>query len=117
MQAKRLARRKRGTVKLSVTVKRHLKRKYDVAALEKINTAVQRWIEADLKRGIRTIHVHLDDSAEMKARGASPVSGKVTAPKIKGAIDVLWKRLKPDYLVLFGGDDILPMFVVSNPHY
>src|SRR5262245_7016303 len=43
--------------------------------------------------------------------------GKTNATKIKRAIDALWKTLTPDYLVLFGGDDIIPMFVVTNPSY
>jgi hypothetical protein len=114
MQTRRSAAR---TVKLSVTVKCHLERKYNADSLKQINAAIERWIKADAKRGIHTVHVAVDDSAAMKTLGATPVSGKVTAPKIKRAIDVLWKRLTPDYLVLFGGTDIVPMFVVTNPHY
>ena len=52
-----------------------------------------------------------------KAPRVRPVSGKATALKIKRAIDHLWKRLTPDYLVLFGGDDIVPMFEVDNPSH
>jgi hypothetical protein len=117
MQTRKSALRKK-TDKLSVTVKRRLEGKYDAAALKQINAAIERWIEADAKRGIHTVHVAVDDSAAMKALGATPVSGKVTPPKIKRAIDDLWKRLKsPDYLVLFGGSDIVPMFEVANPSY
>jgi hypothetical protein len=114
------------SVKLSVTVKCNLESKYDPAALKQINTAIKRWRKADSKRGIRTVHVAVDDSAEMlrvwrdyfpKAARVRPVSGKVTAPKIKRAIDDLWKRLEPEFLVLFGGCDIVPMFEVWNPAY
>ena len=51
------------TIKLSVTVKCHLERKYNAVSLNQINTAIRRWIEADVHRGIRTVHVAVDDSA------------------------------------------------------
>jgi hypothetical protein len=117
MPSNRSALREQQAVKLSVTVKCNLEGKYKPAALKRINTAIKRWIKADAKHGIRTIHVHVDDSAAMNALGATPISGKATAPKIKRAIDDLWKRLKPEFLVLFGGSDIVPMFEVFNPAY
>ncbi len=106
-------------VKLSVTVKSKLEGKYDPAALKRINTAIERWIKADATRGIRTVHVAVDDPADknMKELRVTPVSGEATAPKIKRAVDDLWKKLKPEYLVLFGGCDIIPMFEVFNPAF
>jgi uncharacterized protein with NAD-binding domain and iron-sulfur cluster len=91
------------SLKLCVTVKRNLAKKYDAAALRQIHHAVKAWIAADAKRNIRTIFVALDDAPAMKAQKVTPISGKATAPKIKRAIDALWTRLNPDYLVLFGG--------------
>jgi len=126
MKKKRSVRAKYPTLKLSVTVKRNLARKYKGAALAKIDTAIRDWITADDKRGIQTVHVAVDDSGEMrkvwrdyfpKASPVRPVSGRVTPLKIKRVIDGLWKRLSPDYLVLFGGADIVPMFVVANPNH
>jgi hypothetical protein len=117
MPTKLQARLDRQSIKLCVTVKRRLKCKYDPAALEQIKAALKRWIKADAERGIRTIYIAVDDHAAMKKRGVQPVSGKVTAPKIKRAIDDLWKRLAPEYLVLFGAHDVVPMFEVSNPDY
>jgi Peptidase family C25 len=107
------------SIKLSVTVKSQLERKYDDAALEKIQAAVERWKKADGDRGIQTVHVEVDNSEDetMKKHGAPLVSGKATPKKIKKAIDHLWKTITPTphYLVLFGGHDIVPMFVVPNP--
>ena len=97
--------RKQQAVKLSVTVKSNLENKYDLAALKRINAAIKRWIAADLKRGIQTVHVAVDDPADtyLKKLRVKRVSGKATAPKIKRAVDDLWKKLNPEYLVLFGG--------------
>jgi hypothetical protein len=109
--------RKDQSIKLSVTVKSRLEAKYAPADLQKINDAVNGWIEADAKRGIQTLHIHVDDATEMNAQGVEPVSGEAMADKIKQAIDALWNKITPtpDYLVLFGGDDIVPMFQVPNP--
>lgn len=107
------------TVKLSVTVKSRLVDKYKEkqGALEQIDVAIKAWIKADADRGIRTVHVAVDDPTDMNSLGAKPISGKPTAPRIKRAIDDLWKRLKPQYLVLFGAKDVVPMFEVWNPAY
>jgi hypothetical protein len=102
-------------VKLSVTVGRKLECKYGRTKRNEIKAAIKDWIKADAKRGIRTVHVEVDNSVMMKKHGVDAVLGTATAPKIKRAIDALWKRLAPDYLVLFGGDEIVPMFVVANP--
>jgi hypothetical protein len=104
------------TVKLSVTVNRRLRRKYSAAALKTINAAIKKWIAADAEPRHRTVHVALDDATAISAR-VSPISGAATAGRIKNTIDKLWARLNPDYLVLFGGNDIIPMFVVTNPSY
>ena len=119
MQAKPSVLPKPKTLKLSVTVRGRLKRKYREAALDQIDAAIQKWINKDVIRGIRTVHVAVDDSDDetMKAKGVKPVSGRVTASKVKRVIDNLWERLNPDYLVIFGGHDVIPMFKVDNPLY
>lgn len=109
------------SVKLSVTVKSQLERKYDDDALKKIKKAVEDWKKADADRGIQTVHVEVDNSEDeiMKEKKVTLVSGELTPGKIKEAIDALWKKVTPtpDYLVLFGGHDIVPMFEVTNPTY
>jgi peptidase C25-like protein len=105
------------SIKLSVTVKSRLDGKYGSAGVQKIDEVVKRWIKADATRGIQTVHVHVDDSTEMNALGVPPISGEATPENIKQAIDNLWNKLRPTphYLVLFGGEQIIPMFIVHNP--
>jgi Peptidase family C25 len=107
------------SIKLSVTVKKRLEDKYkeNPDALEQIEVEIKKWIKADGDRGIQTVHVHVDDSTEMGKQGVQAVVGEATPEKIKQAIDDLWEKLTPDYLVLFGGHDIVPMFKVTNPTY
>ncbi|MBI3374056.1 MAG: hypothetical protein HY017_20215 [Betaproteobacteria bacterium] len=105
------------SVKLSVTVRRNLERKYDGAALKQIDAAVKRWVAADAARGIKTVHVALDDAVAMKKLGVAALKGAATAEKMKTAIDRLWTRLAPEYLVLFGSQDVVPYFIVDNPSF
>ena len=103
------------SIKLSVTVKSRLEGKYNPAALKKIKEAVERWKSAYDEQGIQTVHVTWMILRKFEAQGVAPVLGEVTPEKIKRAIDDLWKKLAPHYLVLFGGEDIVPMFPVRNP--
>lgn len=103
------------SLKLSITSRQRIERKYDAAARKRINQAVKKWIAADKKRGIRTIHLAIDDPAAMKRYKVPPVRGAFTALKAKKALDALVARLTPDYIVLFGCDDVVPFFRVPNP--
>lgn len=103
------------SVKLSITCGRALEEKYDSRALRRIEAAIAKWIAADAARGIRTIHLAVDDSKAMKPYGISAVSGEITAEKVKSTIDALVARLSPDYVVIVGSGDVVPLFEVSNP--
>jgi Peptidase family C25 len=103
------------SIKLSITHRATLVRKYVPAALAKIDKAVEDWIAADAARGIKTVHVALDDAAAMRRLGVPAVAGKLTPLRTKRALDALARGLAPDYIVLFGGHDVVPHFVVPNP--
>ena len=105
------------SIKLSVTYRRALQSKYRAVALAKIDAALRDWIAADAKRGIRTVHVALDDAAAMAALNVPPVTGKPTAARTKRAIDALARALTPHYIMMLGGDDVVPMFHVHNPSF
>ena len=54
------------SVKLSITCRKSLQQKYDARSLRRIDCAIAKWIAADAERGIRTIHLAVDDAADMK---------------------------------------------------
>lgn len=103
------------SIKLCVTSRGNLKAKYSTAKLKQLDAAMQKWIAADRKRGIHTIYVALDNAAAMAKYGVPAIAGAVTAVRAKRAIDKLWKKLQPDYLVILGAQDIIPYFEVPNP--
>lgn len=103
------------SVKLSITVKAALEAKYPAAARARIDTALKKWIAADAARGILTTHVALDDAAAMGQLGVAAIKGRATALRCKRAIDALCRKLAPEYVVIVGGDEIVPHFRVANP--
>ena len=103
------------SVKLSITCRKALEKKYDAKALARIDAAIGKWIAADATRGIRTIHLAVDDAKDMKPYKVAPVAGEITAGKVKRAIDALVAGLTPDYIVLIGSGDVVPLFNVPNP--
>ena len=105
------------SIKLAVTVRSALASKYTADALKKIDAAVDGWIAAEKARGINTVLVGLDAKKDMEGQGLQPIQGKVTALKAKKAIDALAKKLSPDYIVILGGDDVVPQFHVPNPSF
>ncbi|MGH9360822.1 MAG: C25 family cysteine peptidase, partial [Thermoanaerobaculia bacterium] len=105
------------TIKLSLTHRGRLAKKYGKAGLARIDKAVKSWVAKDAERGITTLHVALDDAQAMARYRVAPVTGSVTPTKVKQAVDGLFKALSPDYLVLMGSSDVLPHFAVANPSF
>ncbi len=105
------------TIKLVVTHKGRLAKKYGAKGLARIDKAVAASITSDAKRAIETHYVHLDDEAEMQKLGVTAMKGKVTPERCKNLIDKLHARLAPGYLVLLGSNDVIPHFSVDNPSY
>jgi len=105
------------SIKLSVTIAANLEAVYSAAARQRIDKALKRWIAAESKRGITTVHLALDDAAAMTAQGVAAIKPPFSAEKAKRALDALCKKLAPDYVCLFGGHQIVPMFIVRNPSF
>src|SRR5262245_35949223 len=105
------------SIKLSLTIRAALVRKYGATELGRIDVAIATWVTADQKRGITNIVIALDDPAAMAAQGVAAVEGTVTPLKVKRAVDRLYEKLTPDYVVLLGAGDVVPHFTVANPSF
>ena len=105
------------SVKLSVTARSALQAKYAAADLKRIDAALKAWTKAEKARGITTVHVALDSAADMKAHGLKALQVPLTSTAAKEAIDALAKKLVPDYIVIVGGDDVVPYFRLRNPAF
>ena len=103
------------SVKLNITCRKPLQKKYNATAIQRIDSAIAKWIAADANRGIRTIHLAVDSAADMRPYKIAPVIGRPSAAKVKKALDQLIAGLSPDYVVIIGSGDIVPLFDVTNP--
>jgi hypothetical protein len=89
--------------KIIVTIKANLMTKYKLQfdALEKLFTLL---INSDNKKGISTQLVYLDDQMQDASEKAC-----------KDAIDELFTAHRPDYLMIFGAQDVVPFQNLVNP--
>jgi hypothetical protein len=102
--------------KIIVTNNTSLTAKYG-ASKGAIDVAMQKLIHTDSGRGIQTQLVPLDDAAIMQALGVSPVLDATNGEQNKNAIDGVFHRLSPEYLLLLGAPDVIPHQQLMNPLY
>lgn len=85
------------------------------ASLTNVQKAIGALIKSDLKRGLHTSLIGLDDAAAMRPFGASPVGTRSGPRQYKAAIDAGFKSLTPDYLMILGAIDVVPHQDLANP--
>lgn len=96
-----------------VTSKVNLKNKYK-GELGTIQQLLKNLVTADKARKIDTRILYIDDATSAKAADIPAVSG--TTPRdCKTAIDNLYKKHLPDYIVILGAQDIIPFQQITNP--
>lgn len=100
------------TTKVIVTNRLALDAKYGESS-PALWQAVDDLITADLRRGIPTRLVAIDDRAGPAGVGA--VDDSVDWVAAKTAVDAVATSLSPDYLMLLGGPDVIPHCVLENP--
>jgi len=100
-------------IKLIVTSKNKLKFKYGTkfSEIEKLLKNLQ---DADKKRGLDTRIVFIDDATSTKRAGIKPAK-TVTEQEAKKAIDDLYKRYTPAYILIVGAQDVIPFQEIDNP--
>jgi hypothetical protein len=102
------------TDKVIVTNLGALKAKYPAGA-QRIRDAVGRLIAADRKRGLATVLVAIDSASDMRAAKGAAVTSASDPRQAKAAIDAVWNAYTPDYLLILGAPDVVPMQVLANP--
>jgi len=72
-------------------------------------------LDADERRGLQTRVIDLSDRAHMRDLGGSAVSAPANAKQNKAAVDAVFKKLRPDYLLIVGSIDVVPHQDLRNP--
>jgi hypothetical protein len=101
--------------KILVTSRSALIEKYGKKGFDEIIRAVQALAEADKGRGYVTRLVFLDDQKAMRGFRGTPVTDIKSGQQHKEAIDSIYAALKPEYLVILDGPDVVPHVSLSNP--
>ena len=91
-----------------------LQKKYG-SSYSKIDKAVKQLIAADAARQITTTVWDVSDAATMKGVGGKAVASVKSAKQNKDAIDAIYRKGKPDYLMIFGSIDVIPHQDLKNP--
>src|SRR5437879_5578988 len=100
--------------KVIVTNLSALQLKYSTG-LQRIRDAVGRLIAADKKHGLTTLCVAIDSAADMRSVRGSPVTTASDQRQVKAAIDAVWTAYTPDYLLILGAPDVVPLQTLRNP--
>jgi Peptidase family C25 len=90
--------------------------KYGAEGLAKIREALDAMVEADAKRHINTRVVFADRHRDMGAYGHR-IDGAATPKTMKAAVDAIYAIDKPDYIMLLGAWDVVPVQSLDNPLY
>ena len=103
--------------KIIVSNKSALTAKYGPGGLAAITKALKDLIAADAKRGFKDRLVFLDDPAAMKAFGGTAVTNHLSPRQNKDAIDAIFRKADPEYLLIVGAPDVVPHQDMDNPAY
>lgn len=101
--------------KVVVTHGGALRAKYGAAGLSTIRAALRTSIGRDRGRGITTAVVDLSRRAAVAPVGQQPVADPGDHERVRAVVDALCELTAPDYLLLLGGPDVVPVVPLRNP--
>ena len=101
--------------KILLTHNGGLRAKYGAAGVRRLKDAVRRLAAADKARGMQTRLVAIDDGRSAKAVGAERSDDPLDHEAAKRFVDAVFAAWRPDYLVLLGSTDVIPMQPLRNP--
>lgn len=103
------------TIKVIITSKNNLKAKYgdSFTTIEKLLSDL---VSSDITRNIETKIIYVDDYASASSAGITATT-TLTVRSAKRAVDSIYKKWNPEYIVIFGSQDIFPFQELINPVY
>lgn len=101
------------SIKYIVSSETNLKQKYG-KDFSRLQRSLKKLIAADKARNIDTRILYIDNAASAKKAKIKAV-GSTTEQDCKRAIDNLYKKHQPDYILILGAQDIIPFQLIDNP--
>ncbi len=102
--------------KLIISNRTALQFKYK-KAFSSIKAELDRLVKFDKSRGLTSVICYVDEASTMKKVDGHFVNDPKDAKAVKRAIDELYRSYQPDYLLIFGASDIVPLVHLSNQLY
>lgn len=102
--------------KLIITNKTALQKKYS-ADFSKVVALLKMIVDSDKSKGLSSKYIFLDDASMMKACKAKAVTKPTNENQHKNAVDDLVHFFTPDYILIFGSQDIIPFQSLVNDNY
>lgn len=99
--------------KIIVSNKTALRRKYG-KHFSLVEKALKQLVAHDKTNGLVSKIIWLDDVSSMKSFKTKPITDHKRAEQYKKAIDALYRKIDPDYILLFGADDVIPHIRLRN---
>lgn len=99
--------------KLIVANRAGMLSKYGAGGLAAIDAALARHVRADLARQLTTHIADISDPAEMATFHGSAVLGTKDDRGAKLAVDTICNALRPDYVMLLDGPDVVPHVILD----
>ena len=92
-----------------------LRQKYG-AANSSVVSAIKGLIASDSASGLTTVFLPVDDAAKMAPYQVAPaIMGNEAS--FKAAVDAIYRKEKPSYIVLLGAPDLVPHISLDNPTF
>ncbi len=103
-------------LKIIATNSKQLKAKHG-DGYERIKEALAKLIAVDKKQGLKTRVIDLSSSSSMKSVDGKAVKTPEDLRSNKNAIDKIFVKLRPHYLLILGAPDVVPHQKLQNPLY
>lgn len=100
--------------KIIVTNVSALTHKYGNRAKEVVDS-LEQLIVVDNTKGLSSLVVSIDDADQMSQFDSQPVSNPKDTKENKDAIDAVFRKFNPDYLMIVGSSDVIPHQDMNNP--
>jgi hypothetical protein len=101
--------------KIIITIKSAIVSKYGTLSAS-VESELQNLINSDQNNGISSTLIYLDDAVAAQQYSFT-VLNAVSDKACKDIVDQLYAKLQPDYITIFGSQDIFPFQQLNNPVY
>lgn len=101
--------------KIIVTNSKAMRRKYGNTGWRQIKDAAAEMIRKDTERECKSYFVSMDLKTDMKKFDAPQVADNADEGQNKAAVDAIFGKARPDYLLILGAPDVVPHQSLTNP--